>query len=100
MVVDDVAPFAVENLAPGRQNGRGFNAVPVGRFRVQLVVLHLQLPETGDEKQEDGNAGVLKERYLTGREIRIVVQDSRVELVLIERVVGVRGHAASLASLP
>ena len=66
VVVDDHAAVAVENAAARRQNGHALDAVGLRALVVKLRILHLQLPEAGDQKQEDDDGGVLKDGDFPG----------------------------------
>ena len=71
MVVDDDAAVAVQDFAPRRRDGQGFDAVALGLVVVDLVVLDLQVPEAGDQKQEDKDAGVLEDGDFPGGELDV-----------------------------
>lgn len=58
--IHDDAAVAVQDFAAGRRNGQGFDAVALGLLVVHLRVLDLQVPEAGDQKKEDEDAGVLE----------------------------------------
>ncbi len=74
MVVDDDSTVTVKDAPARRQNRLGFDAVLLRPFAVELRVLHLQRPESGNQEQEDTHRHVLKHRDLARRKVRIVTQ--------------------------
>jgi hypothetical protein len=74
MVVDDNASIAIEYLPPRRNDRERFNAIPLGLLTVYFRTLDLELPEAGDEEQENRYGDVLKSRQLGGRKTGIVAQ--------------------------
>ena len=62
IVVDDDAPFAVQNLAAGRENRHIANAVLLRRGGVVAALHHLQLPQPVSQHQKDGQDYVLRRR--------------------------------------
>src|ERR1700733_14655574 len=75
MIVDDHPPVAIQDFAARGQDGNRLDAVLQSAFLVDLRVANLQVPEAGDQKQEDGHGGVLKECDLRRRELGIVAQE-------------------------
>jgi len=71
MVVDDDAAVAVQDFAAGRRYGQLPDAIALGLFVVDLRVLDLQVPEAGDQKQEDDDAGVLENGDFPGGEFDV-----------------------------
>ncbi len=85
VVIDDHPAVAVQDAAARRQDRHGLDAVLQRPLVVELGILHLEPPEAGDQEQEDGDAGVLKNGDFAGGEIGIVAQRRLVRLVLISR---------------
>ncbi len=56
-------------------DGQQFNAIALGLFVIDLRVLHLQGPESGDEKQEDDNGGILEKSDFPGGELDVLTAD-------------------------
>ena len=75
MIVDDDAAVAIEDFAARRGDRQCLDAVAFGLLVVHLGILDLQVPEAGDQKQEDGYAGVLKNGDLAGRELDVFAAD-------------------------
>jgi len=78
MIGDNHAFIAIEDLAPGRQDRELLHAVTLGQIAVNFRLLDLQLPETGDQENEDRDRNVLKCSHLPGREAGIVANDAGV----------------------
>ena len=74
VVIDDDAAIAVEDFAAGRDDGQGFDAVAFGAFVVDFGIFDLQIPETGDEEEEDGDGGVLERGHFRGGEAGVVAR--------------------------
>src|SRR5262249_41980562 len=96
VAVDDDAAIAIENLAAGCSDGLRLNMVTLGQLVVHLRILDLQGPETGDEKEEDGDAGVLEDGDLAGCELGVVAQDRRVGYLLLLFEIRIDGGQACL----
>ena len=74
VIVDDHAAVAIQNLAARREHRNRLDAVFKRAFLIHLRIADLQVPKAGDQKQEDGDGGVLKKGDLLRRELRIVAQ--------------------------
>jgi hypothetical protein len=73
-VVDDDATVAVQDAAAGSDQRRGFYAVSLRAFVIDLRILNLQTPETGNEHKENTDGAVLKNGDFARREIGVVAQ--------------------------
>jgi len=78
MVVDDDTAVAVEDFAARGLDGELFDAIALSRLAVIFVRLNLQLPETGDEEEEDADGEILERGHFARGEAGIVAEDTRV----------------------
>ena len=67
VVVNDHPAIAVEDLSARRQHRQRLNPVAFGLLAVNVRVAHLEIPESGEKKNENPDGDVLKEGDLTGR---------------------------------
>ena len=72
VIVDNDAPIAIQNFSTRRRQRKRFDAVPLSRFVIKALVLHLQLPEARGKKYKNGYDAILNKRDFAGREFRIV----------------------------
>ena len=72
------AAIAVEDLAARGLDGELLDAIALGRFAVHFGLLDLQLPEAGDEEQEDADGEILERSHFARGEAGIVAEDARV----------------------
>jgi hypothetical protein len=72
VVIYNYAAIAIKDAPAGSQDRDRLNAILLRAFIVNLRILHLQIPEAGNQKQEDADGGVLENGDLTGSEPRIV----------------------------
>src|ERR1700761_3329420 len=73
-VIHDYSVIAIQNLAARRKNGRALDPVSFRCFAVNVRVLYLQFPEAGNQKDENGDRQVLKNRDLSRSRIRLIAQ--------------------------
>src|ERR1017187_5011212 len=74
VVIHNYAPVAVQNAPAWPRNRYRFDAVLLRPLAVEFGILHLQPPESGNQKQEDDHRGVLEDGNLPRRKPRIVAQ--------------------------
>ena len=67
VVVDQQAPFTVEQLAPRSQDGHFADTVLLRQRAVVLRAHDLQPPQAGEQHQQNGHDHVLHDRELKGR---------------------------------
>ena len=74
LVIHDDAAIAVENLAARRAHRYHFHAIAFGTFAIDVRALNLQLPEAGNQEEENGDGGVLEARHLGGGEAGFIAR--------------------------
>ena len=74
LVVDDYPAVAIEYSSTRCQDGNTLDAVSFGRFTVDAGILHLQSPESRNQKDKNGDSEVLEDRNLPGDFLRFIAQ--------------------------
>src|SRR5579863_2363524 len=74
MVVDNHAAVSIENLPARGHDRQGFDPVSLRAFVVDFRALDLQFPESGYQKQKNGDGKVLKRSHFGGGETGVVPQ--------------------------
>jgi hypothetical protein len=101
VTIDNDTAIAIQDASARGENGYGLDAILLRPLIIELGILDLQFPETGDEEQEDSNGSILKNGDFAGRKTRIIARWRVVrDIDLVARVDRRQDHKAwSVCSL-
>src|ERR1051325_1963640 len=75
MVINNDPAVTVENPAARSRNRELFDPIAFGGFAIEFGLLNLQLPEAGDQKNENAYREILKRGHFARGETWIVASD-------------------------
>jgi hypothetical protein len=75
LVIHDDPAIAIQNFSTRGDDGKYFDTIAFRAFAVDFRAANLELPEAGNEKEKNGDGGVLEAGHLGGGEARFVARD-------------------------